>query len=44
VNSTKKLDVTVEIIGFTPNSINKGPIIKPPPIPTKPAIRPENKA
>jgi len=40
VNSTKKFDVAVETIGFMPNSNNKGPSIKPPPIPSNPAIQP----
>ena len=44
VNKTRKFDVTVEITGFTPNSIRMGPIMRPPPIPTNPAITPAKKA
>ena len=44
VNKTKKLDVAVDTTGCKPSSNKRGPSIKPPPIPSKPAITPLMKA
>ncbi len=43
VNRTKKLLVAVLTIGCSPSSNRRGPKINPPPIPKRPAIKPEMK-